>query len=273
MLPRFMPGLLIIFSVVFVGLFLLIRFLEGTSVFYPSRNIDSTPASAGMKYEDLFLKTTDGLTINAWLVKSSPTAPIVIFAHGNAGTMGQRVMKVKFFHDLGFNIVIFDYRGYGRSSGSPSEGGVYLDAQAVYDYLQGRDDMDHSRIIAYGASLGGAVMSELAMRRKVAGLIIESSFTCARDMARRIYPGLPTFMMSIKFDLISKMDKITAPKVFLHSQEDQTVPYSMGQALYNRAKEPKIFITTHGGHNEGALVSDPKIKEQLLVFLQKHSLL
>jgi len=259
--------------IVFVGLFVLVKYLEHTAVFFPSRSMNSTPAQAGMPYEDVYLITSDGIKINAWLVKSSPSASTILFAHGNAGTISDRVMKLKFFHDLGLNVLVFDYRGYGKSQGRPTEKGIYLDAQAVYDYLQSRPDIDHGRIIGYGASLGGVVVVDLATRRKLAALMIESSITSAKDMAQRLYPFLPSFLMGIKFDSLSKIKNIDTPKLFLHSPEDQTVPLSMGQKLYEAASNPKSFLFIHGGHNDGALISDGKVRDGFKKFLQTYSLL
>ena len=267
------PALAAILLAIFVGVFILVKFLERISVFYPCKVVDLTPASEQMDYEDLYITTKDGIKINAWLVKANAHASTVIFAHGNAGTISDRIMKLKFFHEIGLNIIIFDYRGYGRSMGAPSEKGVYLDVAAVYDYIQARKDIDPARIIGYGTSLGGAVMIELATQRKLAGLIVESSFTSAKEMARMIYPFVPTILMSIKFDSVSKVSKINVPKLFLHSHEDEMIPFSMSQKLYEASAEPKEFIVTYGGHNEGALVSHPEIKHQLMRFLQKHLLL
>lgn len=266
-----MTTVLVIALCCFVAIFLLVKHLERTAVFFPGKVISTTPAHAGLSYEDLYIKTSDGIKINAWLVKAG-NAPTIIFAHGNAGTMSERVMKVKFFHDLGLNVLIFDYRGYGKSQGHPTEEGVYQDAQAVYDYLQTRTDIDRSRIIAYGASLGGVVAIDLASKRKLAGLVVESSITSAHDMARRLYPSLPSWMMSVKFDSLSKVGKITVPKLFLYSRQDEVVPFSMGHKLYEVAANPKSFIEISGGHNDGVFITDPSVREEFRKFLETYSL-
>ncbi len=258
----------------FAAIFFLVKHLEHTAVFFPGKVISTTPAHAGLSYEDLSITTSDGIKINTWLVKAPVgNASTIIFAHGNAGTMSERVMKIKFFHDLGFNVLIFDYRGYGKSQGRPTEGGVYKDAQAVYDYLQTRTDIDRSRIIAYGASLGGVVAIDLASKRKVAGLVVESSITSAYDMARRLYPSLPSWMMSVKFDSLFKVGKITVPKLFLHSRQDEVVPFSMGHKLYEAAAQPKSFIEISGGHNDGVFITDPSVREEFRKFLMNYSFL
>jgi fermentation-respiration switch protein FrsA (DUF1100 family) len=132
--------------------------------------------------------------------------------------------------------------------------------------------ISEKKIIAYGASLGGAVVAELAVKKKVAALIIEASFTSAADLAKLHYPYIPTFMMSVKFDTLSKIDKIASPKLFMHSKEDATVPYQMGQQLFQRAKEPKAFVEISGGHNEGAMTRDSGVKVRIQEFLKGHGL-
>ncbi len=268
-----MLTIITVLLIFFIALLILVKYLENNSVFFPGKSINETPASVGLDHEDLYLTTKDGIKINAWLIKTHAHAPIVIFAHGNAGTIGNRISKIKFFHDLGLNILAFDYRGYGLSEGVPSESGIYLDAQAVFDYVQTRSDVDFRRTIAYGASLGGVVMIDLAVSRKVACLIVESSISSAKEMAHRMYPYLPKFLMSLKFDSLSKIHQVSVPKIFLHSHQDEVVPFSMGHKLYQKALDPKEFIVTLGSHNEGALMSDPIVKEQLVRFLKAHSLI
>ena len=171
--------------------------------------------------------------------------------------MCDRLPKIKFFYDLGLNVFIFDYRGYGRSEGKPSEQGIYLDAQGAYDYLQTRGDVKMDHIILYGASLGGAVVIDLAKERNASFLVVESSFTNARDMARIHFPFVPALFLSLKFDSIDKVRELNIPKLFIHSPEDQVVPYGVGQKLFEAAREPKEFLKTHGGHNDGSIISDP----------------
>jgi len=264
--------ILIVFLLILVGLILLIKYLERSSIFYPGKLITLTPKQVGIPYEDVYLTTIDGIKINAWFVKGEPSSSTVIFAHGNAGTMSQRVARVRFWHELGLNILMFDYRGYGQSQGEPTEKGVYLDAQAAYDYLLTRAEIDPARILAHGASLGGAVVIDLAIHRKLAALIVESSFSSAKDMAKRYYPFIPSFVLGVRFDSISKIKKVHVPKLFLHSPQDEVVPLSMGQKLYQAAPFAKSWLSIYGGHNEGLSTEDVKIKEEFKHFLQRCSL-
>ncbi len=246
------------FLIVPVACFLaLVRYLESKGVFFPSNDMAVDPSSLDLFWEDVYFKTKDDLTINAWFFRNPAARSTLIFAHGNAGNMSHRLFKIKFFYDLGLNVFIFDYRGYCKSEGEPAEKGIYLDAQGAYDYLQMRGDVDMNKIILYGASLGGAVVIDLATQRDVSFLVVESSITNARDMARIYYPFVPPFVLSLKFDSIRKVKDLNIPKLFIHSPEDEVVPYAMGQKLFEAAAGPKEFLKIHGGHNDGSIVHEP----------------
>ena len=192
-----MMALLTLIIVITAGVFCLVRYLETTAVFFPGKDTFLTPDRMGLPYEEPHVCTSDGVHLGVWFLKNPKATSTLIFAHGNAGTMRDRLMKIKFFYDLGFNVLAFDYRGYGKSQGHPTEKGVYLDAQAVYDYLKTRDDVDMDRVVAYGSSLGGIVAVDLATRRRLAVLVVDSSITSAREAAQLFYPYLPSFLMQI----------------------------------------------------------------------------
>jgi fermentation-respiration switch protein FrsA (DUF1100 family) len=239
------------------GLLVIARYLERAAVFFPRRGIAVLPSMIGMDFEDVYYRTQDNLMLNGWFFKDPQAASTLIFAHGNAGNIGDRIFKIKFFHDLGLNVFIFDYRGYGKSEGRPSEKGIYLDAQGAYDYLKERGDVDMNKIIVYGTSLGGVVAVDLAVHRPAALLVVESSITSAPDMARVFYPFVPWFFLSLKFDSIGKVMHLNTPKLFIHSPEDEVVPYWIGQKLFEAASQPKIFMKIHGGHNDASMTADP----------------
>jgi len=251
-----MTHILIICAVLTAGFWVLVRYLETAGVFFPSRGMAVTPTVIGLPWEDVYFKAADDVRLNGWFFKNPRAASTVIFAHGNAGNMSDRLFKIKFFYDLGLNVFIFDYRGYGKSEGNPSEAGIYLDARAAYDHLQSQRVIDMDKIILYGASIGGVVAVDLAAQRKVALLVVESSITNARDMARIYYPFVPLFFLSLKFDSISKVGPLTVPKLFIHSPDDEVVPFWVGQKLFKAAGEPKEFLTISGGHNDGSITQD-----------------
>jgi len=265
--------ILAIFAVMTAGLFFLVRYLESAGVFFPSRHMEIGPSIMGLPWEDVYFKTRDDVAINAWFFKSPQARSTLIFAHGNAGNISDRLFKIKFFYELGLNVFIFDYRGYGKSQGKPSEPGVYLDAQGAYDYLRSRQDVNMENIILYGASLGGSVVIDLATHRKAALLVVESSFSNAHDMAHIFYPFVPSFFLSLKFDSINKVRALSLPKLFIHSPEDEVVPYWVGQKLFEAAAEPKEFLKIHGGHNDGSITVEPSAAGEFIRILKLKDLI
>jgi uncharacterized protein len=239
-----------VFVLVVVCFYALVRYLEKNSIFYPARTIDIMPDRFGMNYEDLTITTEDGVKLNGWLIKRPAARSTLVFFHGNAGNIGDRLTKLKLFHDLGIQVLIIDYRGYGRSEGVPSEKGIYADGRAAFDFLQSRADLKDLPVVLYGGSLGGAVAIDVATQRKAAGLIVDSSFPSAAAMSRVIYPMIPTFFLAVKLDSANKAKTLTMPKLFMHSADDRTVPLRMGQELFKAAAEPKEFVQLTGGHND-----------------------
>lgn len=235
---------------IFVGAF---ASLEKRLIFYPERTIWTTPADRGLSYEDVFFHTSDGVRLNGWFVPARGSKIILLWFHGNAGNIADRVENIALFHDrLGVNIFIFDYRGYGRSEGSVSEEGTYRDAEAALAYLRSRRDIDLAKIILFGRSLGAAVAVELAAKMPCAGLILESPFTSVKEMANLAFPLFPVgFLFKTKYDTLSKIKQIKVPVLVLHGDRDEIVPFSMGRRIFEAANEPKTFFTVKGaGHND-----------------------
>ena len=255
------------------GFVVFIRFIEYASVFYPVHPLAADPADIGLPFEDVYLTAADGVRIHGWLVKSQEAKTTLIYLHGNAGNIGDRVGKIGLFHQINLNVLIIDYRGYGKSQGRPSEKGIYADAAAAYDYLKSRPDLKDQNIVVYGSSIGGAVAVDLALKKEIEGLIVDSSFTSAADMAKTIYPFLPAFLLKTKLDSIHKIGKVSAPKLFLHSPEDEIVPYALGRKLYGAAPQPKQFFEIIGGHNDGHLHDEDKIQNGIAKFLKELNLI
>lgn len=272
-MPKIWIDSLAVAAVMVSGLFILVRYLETVGVFFPNRTLAVDPLGLRLPWEDVYFKTNDGVMLNGWFFKNPQARSTVLFAHGNAGNIGDRLVKIKFFYDLGLNVFIFDYRGYGKSEGKPSEAGVYSDAQSSYDCLRSRGDVDMKRVIFYGASLGGAVVIDLAMRQSPAVLVVESSITSARDMVHIFYPFLPSFFLSLKLDSESKVRQLSIPKLFIHSLDDEVVPFGMGRKLFQAAGEPKEFLRVRGGHNDASIAADPQAAGALIRFLKGRDLI
>jgi len=237
-------------------LFIFIRFLEYKTLYHPFRTIEITPKEIGLNYENVTFKTDDGVQIAGWFIPSESSRITVLFAHGNGGNISHRIDKIRIFHDLNVNTFMFDYRGYGMSSGRPTETGLYLDALAAYEYLKNIKNIPAREIIGYGESLGGAVIINLAENHELGGLIIESAFTSIRDMGKTIFPFIPGFLYKTQLNSLSRIQNIKYPKLIMHSRDDEIVPFIMGERLFEAAGNPKRFVELHGGHNDGFLVSE-----------------
>jgi fermentation-respiration switch protein FrsA (DUF1100 family) len=262
-------GLIFLF-LIFIAVY--IRYIELRSIFYPYRAIENNPKSIGLDYEDCYFKTEDGILLNGWLIKKSSAKSTILFFHGNAGNIGHRLEKLALFYNSGVNTFIIDYRGYGKSQGRPSEEGIYKDARAAYDYLLSRGDSPGKKI-AYGESLGSTVAIDLCRHRQIDGLIVDSAFTNAKDMGRVIFPFIPSFLIANKFDSLNKILGLAIPKLFIHSINDEIVPFSLGEKLFKAATAPKEFLKITGGHNSGFWESQDLIREKITEFLHQYQFL
>lgn len=245
-----------------------LRFMERRTLFYPTREIEYSPKEFGLNFEDIFFKTPDNVDLNGWFVPNPNARYTILFCHGNAGNISHRIEKLKFFQDLGVNIFIFDYRGYGRSKGSPSEKGLYLDTQGAYNYLLSRG-LAPEQIIGYGESIGAAAVIDLAYKNKIKGLISDSAPSSAKDMVKVVYPYLPYWVFTLRLDSLYKIKSITIPKLIIHSVNDEIVPFRLGKKLYDYAAEPKEFLQVRGGHNSCFFESEALFKEKIAEFLKR----
>ncbi|MDI6402137.1 alpha/beta hydrolase [Balneolaceae bacterium ANBcel3] len=231
---------------------LLMYLLQASFVYYPSREITTTPQDRGLDYEDVKLKTSDGIMIHGWYVPASQDRATLLFFHGNAGNVSHRMESITLFHELGLNVLIIDYRGYGNSKGTPSEKGTYEDARAAWNFLTQVKDKKPESIILFGRSLGGGIASWLATQTQPAALVLEASFTSAPDLASELYPFLPVnLLMHIRYPVLKHIANTDAPVMVLHSKNDEIIPFHHGKRLYEEASEPKRWLEMRGGHNDG----------------------
>jgi fermentation-respiration switch protein FrsA (DUF1100 family) len=222
-------------------------------LFFPSRVLDLTPEAAGLPYVDVDFETEDGEQLHGWWIPS-PTAPSVghvLLFHGNAGSISGRVLHARLLADAGLDSFLFDYRGYGRSSGSPSEQGTYSDARAARAAVLRQPGVDGNRLFFLGESLGGAVALALALEAPPAGLVLQSTFTSVRDMGRLHYPILPGGLVPDAYPSLRRIPGLRAPLLVLHGDRDEIVPLAQGQALHDAAPQPKSMRVFQGvGHND-----------------------
>lgn len=260
----------IIAVLLYVGLSGLMYLRQDALVYYPVAEIAHTPADMDWEFEDLTLRTQDGLDIHAWFVPLENPRGVVLFCHGNAGNIGQHLETVRILRDLGLSVLIFDYRGFGASEGQPSESGTYLDVQAAWNFLVEEKAVAPENIVVFGRSLGGAVATYLAARQKTGALIIESTFTSLPDIAASLYPYLPVrWLAKYSYNSLARISDVQAPVLVVHSPDDDLTPFTHGQALYAAASEPKRFLEISGNHNSGFLTSGATYVEGLRSFLEQ----
>ena len=263
--PIRMRRILAITAIVVLGLlalvFLGLRWLEPAMIYHPVSEIDTTPAQGGMAYREVEFPTADGETLHGWWIPAreeedeaeadANTGPVLLFFHGNAGNREHRLYNVLGLHKAGIPVFIFDYRGFGGSSGTPSEAGLIRDGEAAHDWLRG--EVGERPIVYFGRSLGGAVAANVALSRPAAGLILESTFTNIPRMARRVLPipGIGLLVRS-RFDALAAVGSLTLPLVIIHGDADELIPFSMGRELFAAsASTDRAFHAVAGGrHND-----------------------
>lgn len=234
-------AILLVLGTAFVLIF------EDSLIYFPEKG--GVGASPG---EDVFLTASDGVRIHGWYVPNARAKVALLWFHGNAGNLEHRREMLLRLRDLPASVLVIDYRGYGKSEGKPGEEGLTRDARAAYDWLLTKTAPE--RIVVLGKSLGAGPACELASTVTCGGLIVQSAFTKAPDMASRALPAFPLarFLMHTKYDNLSKVAKISCPKLFIHSRADEIIPFKMAERLYAAAREPKEHAWFDGGagHNE-----------------------
>lgn len=232
---------------------LMFRWLERSLVYHPGRVLTVTGAELHRPFEDVRFRTRDGLELNGWFYPADPHSGrahlVVLYCHGNAGNIGNRLEVYEALLTAGVGVFTFDYRGYGRSQGRPSEEGTYRDAQAACEWLAQRG-FARSRIIAYGYSLGGGVAAELAVREPVGGLVLQSTFTSIPAIGTELYPWLPArWINTIRYDTRAKLPGLRLPVLIMHSPHDDLIGFHHAQTNFAAANEPKLFQEISGDHN------------------------
>jgi fermentation-respiration switch protein FrsA (DUF1100 family) len=236
-------------------------------IFFPDAVLVGTPASVSLPFEDVEFAAADGTMLHGWWVRGH-RAETLLWFHGNAGNISHRLDNLRLLHDaVGASVFLFDYRQYGRSAGSASERGLYDDARGALAFLKGRPEIDPTRLVYFGRSLGSAVAVDLAVTHPPAGLILETPFASIREMARRWLPGPLSALVPQQFDNLGKIGAIRSPTLFIHGDQDDLVPYPQGQQLFEAAAEPKTFFTIPGaGHNDTYLVGGSDYFRKIAAF-------
>jgi fermentation-respiration switch protein FrsA (DUF1100 family) len=248
--------------------------LQERLVYFPGPPVASEPKDHGLAGEALFLKTTDDVRLYAWIVRADRPRGAVLFLHGNAGTVEDRVEHARAFHAMGFTTLLLDYRGYGASGGRPNETGTYLDAEAGYEQLVRAEGFDAGRIALFGESLGGGPAIELARRKPCGAVILQGTFTSIPAIGAKLYPWLPVRLLArVRYDNLAKIAQVPAALLVLHSRDDEIVPFAHGEALFAAALPPKRFVPMQGSHVDAVFYARAEwrraVEETLDAMLQR----
>ncbi len=286
---RFFLSALVVVAGLLAILLIWLLWNEPRMIYMPIREIEIAPDQAGLPFEEVALTTSDGVKLHAWLLPSptnrsdssaSPSEttaaaarpPTVLLFHGNAGNISHRLDKARILHECGADVLLVDYRGYGRSEGRPSEAGFYRDAEAAYRYLTDDRRLDPRSIVFYGESLGGAVAAELASRFQVGGLVMESAFTSVPDVAQAMVPFLPVrWLVRHRYDSVAALGRVRAPVLVFHSRDDEYFPMRHAERLAAAAGDRVRMVALRGGHNDAFLISGDTYREALHAFLTRTS--
>jgi fermentation-respiration switch protein FrsA (DUF1100 family) len=241
-----------IIAAVYLGLSVLLFLTQSRVLYQPSRGYDSKPEDYHLEYEPVTLSTPDGQSLAAWFVPAEGAEQTILFCHGNAGNISHRLDTLKMFHELGLNCLIVDYRGYGQSSGKPTEKGTLIDVLVGFQWLIEEKGIRPEQIILFGRSLGGSIAATIAKDVHPGGLVLESAFTSFDDVGAHYYPWLPVRLFSrFDYNTLEAVRQVTCPVLVIHSPDDEIIPYKFGQQIYDAAPEPKQFAELKGTHNEG----------------------
>lgn len=239
-------------------------------IFQPTRALASDPSTIGLEYEDVSLQTPDGQRLHAWFIPAEDADGVMLFLHGNAGNISHRLASLEIFNRLGLSTLIIDYRGYGDSQGEPSEQGTYNDAETAWNYLTLERDIDASKIIIFGRSLGGAVGAWLGARVEPAGVILESVFVSLESLAKQYYPYMPIdLLLRSRYPTREYIAAINAPILLIHSREDELIPFHHAQQLQQAGHKNVELRAIQGGHDDGFVLSGQEHIEIIRQFKER----
>ncbi|HET7291119.1 MAG TPA: alpha/beta hydrolase [Vicinamibacteria bacterium] len=266
-----MASWLLAFALALLGLTVLMLAFERSLIYFPDRALPFSPRGLGLRFEEARLRAEDGVSLDAWHLPFEGARFTFLVCNGNAGNMAYRLDRARLIQSrIGASVLLFDYRGYGRSEGRPDEAGTYKDARAAYAFLVERKGLLPEAVILFGESLGAAVATQLALERPAAALILESPFTSIPDMARAAYPFLPPVgpLIRTRYETLAKVPLLRLPVLVLHGDRDEIVPFAQGRRVFEAAPEPKSFFAIpDAGHNDTYLAGGDAYWSALDVFL------
>ncbi|MBU8901698.1 MAG: alpha/beta hydrolase [Victivallales bacterium] len=258
-----------IITLSYLILILALFLFQNKMIFIPYQDFIATPSDFGLNFEDINFKTKDGTNLNGWFVPAENAEYTVLFCHGNAGNISHRLDTISLFNKLPLNFFIFDYRSYGKSGGSISEKGLYEDVAAAWRYLTETRKIDAKKIIIVGRSLGVALAAHAAEKYSPAGLILESAFSSLPDIAQEKMPVFPVrWMLRYKLSTMENLIKVKCPVLIIASPDDNIIPFSHSEKLFEKAAEPKTFIELSGDHDDCYFLCRAKYTTAITKFLE-----
>ena len=255
-------------------LFSLSLFLSGCIskvIYQPQREVRYTPEHAKLNYENVSIITADGVKISGWWVPAEQARGTVLFCHGNGGNISGCLDTLLIINRLNLNALIFDYRGYGNSEGSPSEKGTYVDADAAWNYLVTERKVPPDRIIIWGRSLGGAIAAETAAKHRAGIVIVESTFTSLKALVHDRMSWFPSWVLTnYAYDTRHYLKEVNVPVLVIHSVDDEMIPFQHGKNLYDSIPGPKAFSEIRGSHNRGFIDSMAVYESSINDFINRY---
>lgn len=249
---------------------LLLYIFQERMIFLPSSVITITPADMGIEAEDVWFESANGKKLHGWLAYHNPDAVTILFSHGNAGNISGRVHTMKNFVDMGFNVFIYDYQGYGYSEGRPTEKGIMQDGLAAWNVLVEEYNISPDNILPVGRSLGGAVAMYIADYHNTRAVALESTFTSVPDVAARVYRIFPVRLLArVEMNSLERIRRFEGAAFVAHSPNDRVIPYDMGRTLYESAKGPAQWLEMTGNHNDGYALTGETYRQAYIDFVHR----
>jgi pimeloyl-ACP methyl ester carboxylesterase len=262
---------------VYVLLIAYVYVFQARLIFFPNvpgRTLATTPSQIGLRFEEAQITTADRVDLHGWYVPAPADGPVVLLCHGNAGNISHRLDWLEIFCGMGFAVLLFDYRGFGQSSGAPTEQGTYLDAHAAWDYLTNTKGFSPGSIVIVGESLGGPIAAHLAKDVAPGALILVSTFTSVPDLARTFYWYLPVRLLArFQYPTSEYVALAHVPTLVVHSRDDEMIPFLHGEELRRRASGHAQLLEIFGDHNAAFMLSRPKLIDGMRSFLDAHGIL
>ena len=270
-MPIHWAYLVVLVLILVTFFFLFYPRVESFFIYFPQSHFDFSPEEFRLQYKEVFFSTEDGKRLHGWFFPAEKHSPVILHFHGNAGNISHRLDLVQPFLRKELSVFLVDYRGFGKSSGRPSETGLYQDGLAAWSYLVETERIAPERIVLHGHSIGAAVAIEVALQKKVGSLVIESAFTSTKEMAKTMTLfALLSPMFPSHYNNLEKIPRVSAPKLIVHGQRDEIVPFAMGLRLFEAAPDPKFFYPVKdAGHNDVFIVGGEKYFEVFAEFARK----